>query len=61
MQNLSQHWPPDLSADIFCFGHRGRVHQLALHGSRALQAAKDLLQQKFATGKNRWFFTKLRF
>lgn len=26
-----------------------------------VQATKDLLQKKFATGKNRWFFQKLRF
>lgn len=32
-------------------------------GSRScahVQATKDLLQKKFATGKNRWFFQKLR-
>lgn len=27
----------------------------------SVQATKDLLQKKFATGKNRWFFQKLRF
>lgn len=26
-----------------------------------VQAAKSLLEEKFKTGKNRWFFTKLRF
>jgi large subunit ribosomal protein L27e len=25
------------------------------------QEAKKLLEEKFKTGKNRWFFTKLRF
>ena len=27
----------------------------------ARKAAKELLEEKFKTGKNRWFFTKLRF
>ncbi len=27
----------------------------------ALQEAKKLLEEKFKSGKNRWFFTKLRF
>jgi hypothetical protein len=26
-----------------------------------LQAAKTLFEEKFKSGKNRWFFTKLRF
>jgi hypothetical protein len=26
-----------------------------------LQAAKGLFEEKFKSGKNRWFFTKLRF
>ncbi len=60
MQFLSQQLWLDLS-DVPCFAHFGRVHQLASHSPRVVQAAKDLLQQKFATGKNRWFFTKLRF
>ena len=27
----------------------------------ARKASKELLEEKFKTGKNRWFFTKLRF
>lgn len=27
----------------------------------ARKAAKELLEEKFKTGKSRWFFTKLRF
>lgn len=32
-----------------------------LHAHDVPQEAKKLLEEKFKTGKNRWFFTKLRF
>ena len=32
-----------------------------LTSRRTAQEAKKLLEEKFKTGKNRWFFTKLRF
>jgi hypothetical protein len=34
---------------------------LLLLQSLTMQEAKKLLEEKFKTGKNRWFFTKLRF
>ena len=44
---------------------KGAVAGDALENStkkvEACKAAKKLLEEKFATGKNRWFFTKLRF
>jgi hypothetical protein len=30
-------------------------------GPRCAQESKKLLEEKFRTGKNRWFFNKLRF
>ena len=33
---------------------------LSLRGAW-VQATKGLMEEKFKTGKNRWFFTKLRF
>ncbi len=44
---------------------KGVVSNEALENStkrkEANKAAKALLEEKFKTGKNRWFFTKLRF
>ena len=39
----------------------GDAADTATKRKEARGAAKELLEEKFKTGKNRWFFTKLRF
>lgn len=46
----------DLKAEI-----GADAHETATKRKEARGKAKELLEEKFKTGKNRWFFTKLRF
>lgn len=41
--------------------HTSCCQGIAIMMACAQQEAKKLLEEKFKTGKNRWFFTKLRF
>jgi len=56
-------FPTLCTIDVWATLHGPGVRVARQEGLKAIamQEAKKLLEEKFKTGKNRWFFTKLRF